>query len=200
MIVAAAEQLLDDTILDLHPGEEEDDEFGEIDMQFAAALLKDDGEAMIEDIVQTYNRDIWASQEGQDHPELKLEFSSMELGKESDSDLETPPAGATNSSAPASATSPAGSLTLPSEGVKRPEDRGAPLPQQPGLEVEERYIKIKGVGVFRRDTGQPYSLHIYPCLEYPAIPYFEGKPQVYHSQDHYDPTGVYTPPPQHLQG
>ena len=69
--------------------------------------------------------------------------------------------------------------------------QGEPLHDQLGLQIDEKRIQIKDIGLFRRRTGQPVWLRAYPWVKYPAIPTIKGKPQVYTGQDHHDPTGLY---------
>ncbi len=71
------------------------------------------------------------------------------------------------------------------------EEKGEPLHHQPGLQVEEKRIQIKDIGLFRRKTGQPVWLRAYPWVKHAAVPAVPGKPQVYTGQDHHDPTGLY---------
>ncbi len=42
------------------------------------------------------------------------------------------------------------------------EEKGETLHDQPGLQIGERKIEIKDVGLFRRRTGQPVRLRAYP--------------------------------------
>ncbi len=92
--------------------------------------------------------------------------------------------------APSPAETPAHSLVSPPEEVEMSQ-QGEPLPNQPGLEIGERCVQIKAVGLFRRKTGQPVCLRAYPWIERPAVPPVEGKPQAYTGQDRHDPTGLY---------
>lgn len=64
-------------ILDLFP--EETENLGEINMRQADELLRDEGAAMIEALVQECNRAIEAERENQSLPELEAGFSIMEL-------------------------------------------------------------------------------------------------------------------------
>ncbi len=71
------------------------------------------------------------------------------------------------------------------------EERGEPLHDQPGLQIEEKKIQIRDIGLFRRRTGQPVWLGAYPWVKHPAVPSVPGKLQVYTGQDHQDPTRLY---------
>ncbi len=71
-------------------------------------------------------------------------------------------------------------------------ERGELLPLQPGLEIHDRQIHIRGVGLFRRWMGQPISLRAYPWVERPAVPLVEGKLQAYSGQDRHDPMCLYS--------
>ena len=100
---AELEQIeLDDSILNLMPGEMED--FTEVNMDFAAALLEDDGEEIAQHIAETYIPGAEKARPGQDYPELELGVDGLNLG-DSDSDPEAPPQ---EESAPAAPTAPAG--------------------------------------------------------------------------------------------
>ncbi len=125
-------------------------------------LLKDDGEKTIENIVKTYNQQVGVLQGAQDHPELELNFSSMDLREENDSDPEALPAGIKSDDAPNPADSSAGGLTLSCKDVEMSAEHGEPLPQQPRLMMEEHFIKIRGIGAFHWGIGQPFCLWAYP--------------------------------------
>ncbi len=71
------------------------------------------------------------------------------------------------------------------------EEKGEPLHGQPGLQIEEKKIQIKDIGLFWRKPGQLVWLRAYPWVQHPAVPSIPGKPQVYTGQDHHDPTGLY---------
>ncbi len=186
---AELEQIeLDDSILDLMPGEVDD--FTEAQMDFAAALLEDDGEEIAQHIAEMYNPGAEKAHSGQDYPELELRVDGLNLG-DSDSDLEEPPREENTSAAPATpAGTPAREPAPVSEEVEM-EEKGEPLHGQPGLWMEERKIEIKDIGLFRRNIGQPVWLRAYPWVRHPSIPSIPGKPQVYIGQDHHDPTGLY---------
>ena len=79
---------LDDSILDLVPGEVDD--IPEVNMDFAAALLEDDGEETAQHIAETYNPGAEKAHSGQDYPELEIGVDGLNLG-DSDSDPEEPP-------------------------------------------------------------------------------------------------------------
>ncbi len=179
---------LDDSILDLVPGEVDD--FEGVNLDFAAALLEDGGEEIAQHIAETYNPEAEKVHPGQDYPELELGVGGLNLG-DSDSDSEEPPK---EESTPAVTTAPAGTPArepaLVSEEVEM-EERGEPLPDQPGLQIEEKRIQIKDIGLFRRRTGQPVWLRAYPWVKLPAVPSVKGKPQVYTGKDHHNPTGLY---------
>ena len=65
--LAELEQIeLDDSILDLVPGEVDD--FAGVNMDFAAALLEDDGEEIAHQIAETYNPEAEKVHPGQDYP------------------------------------------------------------------------------------------------------------------------------------
>ncbi len=68
---------LDDTILNLLHGEADD--FDGANLDFAAALLEDDGVETAEHIAKAYNPEAETAPEGQDYPELELGVSSLEL-------------------------------------------------------------------------------------------------------------------------
>lgn len=68
---------LDDPILDLLPGEEDD--FDGANLDFATALLEDDGEETAEHITKAYNPKAGAAPKRQDYPELELGLGSLEL-------------------------------------------------------------------------------------------------------------------------
>ncbi len=179
---------LDDSILDLVP--EEADDFEGVNLDFAAELLKDGEEEIAQHIAETYNPEAEKVSPGQDYPELELGVDGLNLG-DSDSDSEEPPkkentlAEATNP-----VKTPAGKPTSTPDEVEI-EEKGEPLYDQPGLQIEERKMQIKDIGLFRRRTGQPLWLRAYPWVEYPTIPSIRGKPQAYTGQDHHDPTGLY---------
>ncbi len=78
---------LDDSILDLVPGEVDD--FTEVNMNFAAALLEDDVEEIAQHIAETYNPGAEKAHPGQDYPELEIGVDGLNLG-DSDSDPEEP--------------------------------------------------------------------------------------------------------------
>ncbi len=179
---------IDDSILDLMPGEADD--FEGVNLEFAAALLEDGGEEIAQHIAETYNPEAEKAPAGQDYPELELGVDGLNLG-ESDSDSEEPPK---QKNAPAGMTNPA--KTPASKPVSTPdyvemEEKGEPLHDQPGLRIEERRIQIRDIGLFRRRTGQPVWLRAYPWVKYTIVPSIEGKPQAYTGQDHHDPTGLY---------
>ncbi len=125
---------LDDRILDLMPGEADD--FDGANLDFAAALLEDDGEETAEHIAEAYNPDAEKVPTGQDYPELELGVDGLNLG-DSDFDLEEPP---TKESTPAKTTNPAevsasGTISTPDE--VEMEEKGEPLHEQPGLQIGE---------------------------------------------------------------
>ncbi len=93
---------LDDSILDLMPGEV--DNFAGGNMDFTAALLEDDGEEIAQHIAETYNPEAKKVHPGQDYPELELGVDGLNLG-DSDSNLEEPPK---EEGTPAVTTAPAG--------------------------------------------------------------------------------------------
>ncbi len=179
---------LDDSILNLMPGEMDD--FTEVNMDFAAALLEDDGEEIAQHIAETYNPGAEKAHPGQDYPELEIGVDGLNLG-DSGSDPEEPP---WEESTPAAPTAPTGTPAREpapvSEEVEM-EEKGEPLHDQPGLRIEEKRIQIRDIGLFRRRTGQPVWLRAYPWVRHAAIPPIPGKPQVYTGQDHHDPTGLY---------
>ncbi len=72
------------------------------------------------------------------------------------------------------------------------EERGEPLPQQPGLMKLDRWIVIRNIGLFRRRTGQPIHLRAFPHVRQAGVTSVKGKLQAYRGQDHYDPTYTYT--------
>ncbi len=114
----------------------------------------------------------------------------MNLG-DSDSDSEEPPK---KESTPAVTTNPTITLACepaPASDDVEMEEKGEPLHDQPGLQIEERKIRIQDVGLFRRRTCQPVCLRAYPWSEHPTVPSIKGKPQAYTGQDHHDPTGLY---------
>ncbi len=78
---------LDDSILDLMPGEV--DNFDGANLDFAAALLEDDGEETVQQITVAYNPEAETTPKSQDYPELELGVGGLELG-DSDSDLGDP--------------------------------------------------------------------------------------------------------------
>ncbi len=119
--------VLDDSLLARQPGEPDDNNLDEINMDFAEELLKDDGEETIENMVRTYNQRIEVPQRTQDPSELELYFSSMNLGEESDSDPKIPPSGVKGHSPMNPADSSAGRPTLSSEDVEMSEEQGEPL-------------------------------------------------------------------------
>ena len=71
------------------------------------------------------------------------------------------------------------------------EEKEEPLHDQPGLQIEEKKIQIRDIGLFLRRTGQPVWLWAYPWVKHPAVLSVPGKPQVYTGQDHHDPAGLY---------
>ncbi len=179
---------LDDSILDLMPGEVDD--FTEAHMDFAAALLEDDGEEIARHIAETYNPGAEKAHSSRDYPELELGVDGLNLG-DSDSNPEEPPQ---EESTPAALAAPAGTPArepAPVSAEVEMEEKGEPLHDQPGLRMEERKIKIKDIGLFRCRTGQPVWLRAYPWVQYPSVPSIPGKPQIYTGQDHHDPTGLY---------
>ncbi len=179
---------LDDSILDLVPGEVDD--FTEVNMDFAAALLEDDGEEIAQHIAETYNPGAEKAHPGQDYPEFKIGVDGLNLG-DSDSDPEEPPREEITPAAPtAPAGTPAREPAPVSEEVEM-EEKGEPLHDQPRLRIEEWRIEIKDIGLFRRKSGQPVWLRAYPWVQHPTVPSLKGKPQVYTGQDHHDPTGLY---------
>ncbi len=187
--LAELEQIeLDDSILDLMPGEVDD--LAGVNMDFAAALLEDHGEKIAQHIAEVYNPGAEKAHPGQDYPELELGVDGLNLG-DSDSGPEEPPK---EEDTPAAPAAPAGTPTREpapvSEEVEM-EETGEPLHDQPGLQIEERKVQIKDIGLFRRRTGQPVWLRGYPWVKHPAVPSVPGKPQVYTGQDHHDPTGLY---------
>ncbi len=136
---------LDDRILDLMPREEDDIDGANLD--FAAVLLEDDGEETVQHISETYNPEAETAPASQDYPELELGVGGLEL-RDSDSDTEEPP---TWKSVPTKAVDPA--KTPAHDPILTPDDaemdeRGEPLPAQPGLRIGERRIQIDGVGHF----------------------------------------------------
>ncbi len=179
---------LDDSILDLVPGEVDD--IPEVNMDFAAALLEDDGEETAQHIAETYNPGAEKAHSGQDYPKLEIGVDGLNLG-DSDSDPEEPPQEENTSAAPiAPAGTPARGPAPVSEEVEM-EEKEEPLHDQPGLWIEGRKIDIKDNGLFRRRTGQPVWLRAYPWVQQPSVPSIPGKPQVYTGQDHHDATGLY---------
>ncbi len=179
---------LDNRFLDLVPGEVDD--FEGVNLGFAAALLEDGGEEIAQHIAETYNPEAEKVRPGQDYPELELGTDGLNLG-DSDSDSEEPPK---KESTPAVTTipakTPACELAPASDDVEM-EEKGEPLHDQPGLQIEEKKIQIKDIGLFWRRTGQPVWLQAYPWVKYPAVPSIKGKAQAYTGQDHHDPTGLY---------
>ncbi len=67
---------LDDSILDLVPGEVDD--FEGINLDFAATLLEDGGEEVARHIAETYNTAAEKVAPGQDYPELELGVKVVE--------------------------------------------------------------------------------------------------------------------------
>ena len=186
--VELAQIEIDDSILDLVPGEVDD--FTEVNMDFAAALLEDDGEEIAQHIAATYSPGAEKAHSGQDYPELEIGVDGLNLG-DTDSNPEEPPREeSTPAAPPAPAGTPARELAPVSEEVEM-EEKGEPLHDQPGLRIEERKIDIKDIGLFWRRTGQPVWLRAYPWVQHPSAPSIPGKPQVYTGQDHHDPTGLY---------
>ncbi len=147
-------------------------------MDFAAALLEDDGEEIAQHIAETYNTEAEKVQPGQDYPELEIGVDGLNLG-DSDSDPEEPP---WQESTPAAPTAPAGTPAREpapvSEEVEM-EEKGEPLHHQPGLQVDEKRIQIGDIGLFRRKTGQPVWLRAYPWVRHAAVPSVPGKLHVY---------------------
>ena len=143
---------LDDSILDLIPGEVDD--FDGANLDFASALLEDDGEETAQHITEAYNPEAETAPTGQDYSELELGVDGLNLG-DSDSDSEDPPQ---REGTPTETTDPVG---MPARGpTSTPnevemEERREPLPKQPGLQIGERRIQIKDVGLFRHKAGQP---------------------------------------------
>ncbi len=154
--LAELEQIeLDESILDLVPGEVDD--FEGVNLDFAAALLEDGGEEIAQHIAETYNPEAEKVHPGQDYPELELGVNGLKLG-DSDSDSEEPPKEeSTPAVTTATAWTPVREPALVSEEVEM-EERGEPLHDQPGLWIEEKRIQIKDIGLFRRRTGQPVWL------------------------------------------
>ncbi len=190
--IAALEDLeqmeLDDSILDLMPGEADD--FKGVNLDFAAALLEDGGEEIAQHIAVTYNPEAEKVPLGQDYPELELGVDGLNLG-ESYSDSEEP---LKKEKTPAETTGLEKTPTC--KPISTPDDvemeeKGEPLHDQPGLQIEERKIQIKDTGLLRRRTGQPVWLRAYPWVKHSTVPSVKGKPQVYTGQDHHDPTGLY---------
>ncbi len=68
------------------------------------------------------------------------------------------------------------------------EEKVEHLHNQPGLQINEKRIQIKDIGLFRCRIGQPVWLRAYPWVKHPTVPSIPGKPQVYTGQDHHDPT------------
>ncbi len=136
-----------------------------------------------------HNPEVEQVHPSQDYPELELGVDGLNLG-DSDSDSEESPK---EESAPAVPTAPVGTPareSAPDSEEVEMEEKGE-LHNQPGLQVEEKKIQIKDIGLFRRKTGQPMWLRAYPWVKHPAVPSVPGKPQVYPGQDHHDPTGLY---------
>ncbi len=187
--LAELEQIeLDDSILDLMPREADD--FEGVNLDFATALLEDGGEEIARHIAETYNPEAEKVPPGQDYHELVLGVDGLNLG-DSVSNSEEPPK---KENTPAETTNPA--KTPPCKPTSIPDDvemeeKGEPLHDQPRLQIEERKIQIKDIGLFRRRTGQPVWLRAYPWIKHPAVPSIKGKPQAYTGQDHHDPTGLY---------
>ncbi len=187
--LAELEQIeLDDSILDLVLGEVDD--FEGVILDFAAVLLEDGGEEIAQHIAETYNPEAEKVHPGQDYLELELGVGGLNLG-DSDSDSEEPPK---EESTSAVATIPAGTPAWEpapvSEEVEM-EKTGEPLHDQPGLQIKEKRIQTKDIGLFRRRTGQPVWLRACPWVKHPAVPSIQGKPQVYTGQDRHDPIGLY---------
>ncbi len=187
---AELEQIeLDDGLLDLVPREV--DNFEGINLDFAATLLEDGGEEVARHIAETYNPEAEKVAPGQDYPDLELGVNGLSLG-DSDSDSEEPPKKKEDN--PAAPAAPAGTPaqeSIPTTEEVEMEEKGEPLHDQPGLQIEEKKIQIRDIGLFRRRTGQPVWLWAYPWVKHPAVPSVPGKPQVYTGQDHHDPTGLY---------
>ncbi len=133
--LAELEQIkLDDSILDLMPGEVED--FAGVNMDFAAALLEDDGEEIAQHIAETYNPESEKVHPGQDYPELEIGVDGLNLG-DSDSDPEELPREEGTPVAPiAPAGTPAREPAPVSEEVEM-EENGEPLHHQPGLQIDD---------------------------------------------------------------
>ena len=150
---------LDDSILDLVPGEVDD--FEGINLDFAATLLEDGGEEVARHIAETYNSEAEKVAPGQDYPELEIGVDGLNLG-DSDSDPEEP---RQQECTPAAPTAPVGTPAREpapvSEEVEM-EEKGEPLHHQPGLQIEEKRIQIRDIGLFQRKTGQPVWLRAYP--------------------------------------
>ncbi len=179
---------LDDSILNLMPGEVDD--FAGVNMDFAAALLEDDGEEIAQHIAETYNPGAEKAHPGQDYPELEIGVDGLNLG-DSDSDPEEPPKEEDTPAVPAAPAGTPAREPAPVSGEVEMEERGEPLHDQPGLQAKEKRIQIRDFGLFRRRTGQPVWLRAYPWVRHAAVPSVPGKPQVYTGQDHHDPTGLY---------
>ncbi len=79
---------LDDSILDLMPGEVDD--FDGANLDFAATLLEDNGEETAQHIAEAYNPEAEKAPTGQDYPELELGVDGLNLG-DSGSNSEEPP-------------------------------------------------------------------------------------------------------------
>ena len=125
---------LDDSILDLVPGEVDD--FAGVNMDFAAALLEDDGEEIAQHITETYNPEAEKVHPGQDYPELEIGVDGLNLG-DSDSDPEELPREEGTPVAPiAPAGTPAREPAPVSEEVEM-EENGEPLHHQPGLQIDD---------------------------------------------------------------
>ncbi len=121
---------LDDSILDLMP--EEVDDFNGANLDFAAALLEDDGEETAQHIAKAYNPEAEKAPTGQDYPKLELGVDGLNLG-DSDSDLEEH---SKREGTPAKTTNPACSPTSTPNEIEM-EERGEPLPKQPSLQIGE---------------------------------------------------------------
>ncbi len=101
----------------------------------------------VEHIGEAYNPEAEEVPTGQEYPELELGVDGLNLG-DSDSDSEEPPM---KKSTPAATTNPMevpahGSISTPDE--VEMEERGEPLHEQPGLQIGERRVQIKDVGLF----------------------------------------------------
>ncbi len=167
------------------------DELYEINTDFAADLLQDGGEEALAQLLATYHPTSGSPMDFQDVPVIELDYNQLELD-ESRSGQE---AGSGPEEESRELTICAGGSELTNQpDTDRAGTSGewnGSIPHQSGLQMRDTEVEIQDVGLFRRDSGQPIRLRVYPYVRPKPAPLSSKRPQAYREQDHYNPVWTY---------